>query len=196
MPTRFFFTTSFFIVSILTWFVFSPSVLAADCVDKPALGICRPGTPYSVSCSASSQGGISSSACCSSTAACTAFKNEFFSGSSNVPAGGGGSIKAWNPEGNCSGGIDTALGCLPYKSENSELSKTIFTLAVGITGALALVVMLVGTIQIMTAGGDPEAVKRGKELFTGAVMGLLFIIFSVTLLRLIAGDIIKLEGFT
>jgi len=55
--------------------------------------------------------------------------------------------------------------------------------------------MLFATAQIMMAGGDAEAVKKAKELFTGAVTGLLFIIFSVTLLKIIAGDIIQLPGF-
>lgn len=55
--------------------------------------------------------------------------------------------------------------------------------------------MLAATIQIMTGGDNAEQVKKGKELFTSAVTGLLFIIFSVTLLRIVAGDIIQLEGF-
>ncbi len=65
----------------------------------------------------------------------------------------------------------------------------------GIAGAIALVIMLAATIQIMTGGDNAEQVKKGKELFTGAVTGLLFIIFSVTLLKIIAGDIIQLPGF-
>ena len=55
--------------------------------------------------------------------------------------------------------------------------------------------MLIATIQIMSGGDNAESVKKGKELFTGAVTGLLFIIFSVTLLKIIAGDIINLPGF-
>ena len=55
--------------------------------------------------------------------------------------------------------------------------------------------MLAATIQIMTGGDNAEQVKKGKELFTGAITGLLFIVFSVTLLKIIAGDIIQLPGF-
>ncbi|HBD02514.1 TPA: hypothetical protein DD448_03750 [Candidatus Collierbacteria bacterium] len=65
----------------------------------------------------------------------------------------------------------------------------------GLAGGIALIIMLIATVQIMVSGDNAEAVKKGKELFTGAVTGLLFIIFSVTLLRLVAGDIIKLPGF-
>lgn len=88
--------------------------------------------------------------------------------------------------------LSTALGCLPV---SEGLATILASFAVGISGAISLVVMLMGTISTMTAAGDPEKLKRGKELFTGAIVGLLFIIFSVVLLRTIAGDIIKLPGF-
>ena len=98
------------------------------------------------------------------------------------------------PTGACGeGAIDTALGCIPYTAP--EFTPALIKFLIGVVGAISLVVMLIATIQIMTGGGNPEQVKKGKELFTGAIMGILFIIFSVTLLRLIAADIIKLEGF-
>jgi len=93
----------------------------------------------------------------------------------------------------CSGGIQTALGCIPYKTDG--FSQALLTFLAGTAGAISLVIMLVATIQIMTGGDNAETVKKGKELFTSAVTGLLFIIFSVTLLKIIAGDIIKLPGF-
>lgn len=89
--------------------------------------------------------------------------------------------------------INTGLGCIP--TSTSGFSIALLKFLAGITGAIALVIMLMATIQIMTGGDNAEQVKKGKELFTGAVTGLLFIIFSVTLLRIIAGDIIKLPGF-
>ena len=66
---------------------------------------------------------------------------------------------------------------------------------VGLGGALSLVIMLFGVFQIMTAAGNAEQVKKGRELFTGAITGLLFLIFAVSLLRLFAADILKLPGF-
>jgi len=69
------------------------------------------------------------------------------------------------------------------------------TFIVGIAGAVALVTMLIATLQIMTAGGNAEQLQKGKELFTSAIVGLLFLIFSVSLLGIIAGNIIRLPGF-
>jgi hypothetical protein len=103
-------------------------------------------------------------------------------------------VLSYDPTGNCGEtAIDTALGCLNVQT--GDFTSTLLGFLAGTAGAIALVIMLMATIQIMTGGDNAESVKKGKELFTGAITGLLFIIFSVTLLKIIAGDIIKLPGF-
>ncbi len=81
------------------------------------------------------------------------------------------------------------------KVDPSGFTSQLLGFLAGIAGAISLVIMLIATIQIMSGGDNAENVKKGKELFTGAVTGLLFIIFSVTLLKIVAGDIINLPGF-
>jgi hypothetical protein len=98
-----------------------------------------------------------------------------------------------DPSSGCSGGINTALGCIPYDTQG--FTSAMLTFLIGVVGLIAILVMLVATVMIMTGGSNPEQVKKGKELFTGGITGLFFIIFSVTLLRIVAGDIIKLPGF-
>jgi hypothetical protein len=99
-----------------------------------------------------------------------------------------------NPAGDCGDGyIDTALGCLPY--ERTEFIMTLLRFIVGIAGSIALVIMLIATIQIMTSAGDAKKVQSGRDLFFSAVTGLLFLIFSVSLLRIFGTDILKLPGF-
>jgi hypothetical protein len=89
--------------------------------------------------------------------------------------------------------INTALGCM--KVDPSGFTGQLLGFLASIAGAISLIIMLIATIQIMTGGDNAESVKKGKELFTGAITGLLFIIFSVTLLKIVAGDIIQLPGF-
>ena len=101
---------------------------------------------------------------------------------------------AIDPNGSCGDtAIDTALGCLSVDIQG--FTSTLLKFLAGTAGAISLVIMLIATVQIMTGGDNAEQVKKGKELFTGAITGLLFIIFSVTLLRIVAGDIIQLDGF-
>ncbi len=63
----------------------------------------------------------------------------------------------------------------------------------GVAGVITLVMMLIATVMLMTGGGNSEQMKRGKEIFTGAVVGLLFLIFSVVILQIITKDIIKID---
>lgn len=112
---------------------------------------------------------------------------------STIPFFSPSALLAFDPT--CADGksIDTALGCM--KVDPSGFTSQLLGFLAGIAGAISLVIMLIATIQIMSGGDNAESVKKGKELFTGAVTGLLFIIFSVTLLKIIAGDIINLPGF-
>lgn len=89
--------------------------------------------------------------------------------------------------------LSTALGCLPYTRD--AFVSTLLSFIVGIAGTIALVIMLIATVQFMTASGDAKKLQSAKELFMSALVGLLFLIFSVSLLRIVAGDIIKLPGF-
>lgn len=112
--------------------------------------------------------------------------------------GGGGSAETFKPKECTSGmfvtpsnpGVITALGCIP--SDPRFISFVLFQLLVGVGGGIALLLMLVGATFILTSRGNPEQVKRGKEVFVGALAGLLFIIFSTLLMELIGVDILGL----
>ncbi|MFZ2199715.1 MAG: hypothetical protein WAV40_02925 [Microgenomates group bacterium] len=90
-----------------------------------------------------------------------------------------------------SSGIWTAIGCIPFNQD--EFVVSVVRIIMGVAGMITLVMMLVATIMLMTGGGNQEQMKRGKEIFTGAVVGLLFLIFSVVILQIITKDIIKLD---
>lgn len=91
------------------------------------------------------------------------------------------------------GSLATALGCLPYTYQ--PFVTTLLRFLIGISGGISLAVMLAGVFRLLTSGGDSKMVQSGKDLFGAGVAGLLFVIFSVSLLRLIAADILKLPGF-
>lgn len=67
--------------------------------------------------------------------------------------------------------------------------------AMGIGGIVAFLLIVVGGFQIILSSGNPERVKAGKEIITSAIAGLLLIIFSVFILRLIGYDILRIPGF-
>lgn len=89
--------------------------------------------------------------------------------------------------------IKTAIGCIP--ANVAELTDTILTRGISIGAGLAFLLMLYGAFTFITSAGNPEKTKLGGDILTSAIIGLLFIIFSVFLLKVIGVDILNLPGF-
>ncbi len=91
-------------------------------------------------------------------------------------------------------GIETGIGCIP--SNPAALFKTLLTIAIGIAGGIAFLLIILGGMRILTSSGNPESMNEGREIVTSAITGLLLIIFSIFLLRLIGVDILAIPGFS
>ena len=89
--------------------------------------------------------------------------------------------------------LNTAIGCIPISSAG-DLAAFFLKWAVGIGGGVAFLLMIVGGFTVMTSTGNPERLKGGQQLLTSAVMGLITIIFSVFLLRVIGVNILQIPG--
>ena len=102
----------------------------------------------------------------------------------------------FNGEGQFQGkpGTWTALGCIPTKDLN-EFAKWILGKIIFIASGIAFLLMAFGAIQIITSAGNPDKMKAGSQLITSALSGLIFIILSVFLLKLIGVDILRIPGF-
>ncbi|HJX45748.1 MAG TPA: hypothetical protein VJ399_01090 [Patescibacteria group bacterium] len=89
--------------------------------------------------------------------------------------------------------IDTAIGCIPLGNQN-EFIGFILTWGIGIAGGIAFLLMIYAGFIIMTSSGNPDRLKAGQELLTSAIMGIILLIFSVFILRIIGVDILKIPG--
>lgn len=87
--------------------------------------------------------------------------------------------------------IDTAIGCVPFGDQNA-LFGFFLRWGLGIGGGIAFILILFAGFQIMTSRGDPNRLKAGQELMTAAIAGLLLLIFSVIILKIIGVDILNL----
>lgn len=86
----------------------------------------------------------------------------------------------------------TALGCVstdPDKFVGQVLPGTI-----GVGGGIAFLIMLFGIFTIIMSSGNPEKLNQGKEMIVSAIAGLLMILFSVFLLRVIGVNILGIPG--
>lgn len=90
-------------------------------------------------------------------------------------------------------GVWTALGCI--HTDPSTFIGEILRIGIGIGGGIAFLLILFGGFQILTSAGNPEKLNAGKELVTSAITGLLIIIFSLFILRLIGFKIFAIPGF-
>jgi len=92
------------------------------------------------------------------------------------------------------GPIQTAIGEIDPRNLQGFIQQ-LLNLALGVAGGIAFLLMLFGAFMIMTSAGNPEKMKAGSELITSALTGLLFIIFSIFILKLIGVTILDIPGF-
>ncbi|MCA9368758.1 hypothetical protein KC721_00535 [Candidatus Woesebacteria bacterium] len=99
----------------------------------------------------------------------------------------------------CAGGEDgtegiwTAVGCI--KRQPEEILGRFIRLGIGIGGGVALLMILSAGFQLTISQGNAQKTAQAKEMVTAAITGLLFIIFSVTILQFIGFSILKIPGF-
>lgn len=88
--------------------------------------------------------------------------------------------------------FDSAIG--PIDTDPVKFATKIFAIILSLAGGIALVLIMISGYQLMTSQGDPEKVKAAQEMLTSAIVGLLFIIFSLVILQIIGVDLLKIPG--
>lgn len=91
-------------------------------------------------------------------------------------------------------GIWTAIGCINFTLEDFFV-KTLFDWGVGFAGVFSLLCIIYSAFILQTSGGSPEKIKKAKGRLTACIVGLLLIIFSVFILRVVGVDILQIPGF-
>lgn len=97
---------------------------------------------------------------------------------------------------NCanSNGMWTGMGCLPLDI-NTLISGFILNTGIGLGGGLALLCIIYAAFLMQSSQGNPEKLKKAQEMITSCIMGLMLIIFSVFIMRLIGVNILRIPGF-
>ena len=110
---------------------------------------------------------------------CTVFQGEK---PSTLPQSGTGA------QGKC----PTALGSIPTNPK--AFAERILQIGIGLGGRIAFILMVIGSIRVLTSSGDQQKLSGGRDMIVAAIAGLLFIIFSVLILQFIGVEIIDLEA--
>lgn len=75
------------------------------------------------------------------------------------------------------------------------LIKRLFMIALPVAIILGLALIAKSGYMIMTSQGDPRRITEGKENLTAAIIGLLFVLLSIAILRVIIGTLITDVSF-
>ena len=87
----------------------------------------------------------------------------------------------------------TVAGC--YSTRPDMFVKSVLNIVFAVSGGLAFIAFIGGSALILTSSGDPEKLNNGKSIVISSIFGLLLIIFSVFLLRVVGVDILRVPGF-
>ncbi|NCN87562.1 MAG: hypothetical protein GW941_01555 [Candidatus Pacebacteria bacterium] len=90
-------------------------------------------------------------------------------------------------------GIWTAIGCISQDPKN--LVSKLINIGIGILGGIFLLRVLAASFMLTTSQGDVKKTSEAKQMISEAIIGVLFIIFSVTILQFIGSDVLRIPGF-
>lgn len=93
------------------------------------------------------------------------------------------------------GGIYTGMGCIP-SSLGDFISNFVLRIGIGIAGFISLLCIIYSAILLQVSQGNPETIQKARDQITSCIIGLVMIIFSVFILRLIGVDILRIPGFS
>jgi len=87
--------------------------------------------------------------------------------------------------------IETAIGCVPFDLPQ-RTAAFFLSWGLGIGGGLAFLTLLYAGFLFATSTGDPKKLDEAKGIFISAISGILFLVFSVFLLRFIGVSVLGL----
>lgn len=86
----------------------------------------------------------------------------------------------------------TAIGLIP--TNLGDFATAVLRIALGISGGIVLILMVIGSIRVMTSSGDPKNVAAGRDMIIAAITGALFIAFSVMIMQFLGTAVVPIPG--
>ncbi len=90
--------------------------------------------------------------------------------------------------------IHTDFGCM--KNDPVGFVQQFYGIALPFVAGVALIALMIGGYTLMVSQGDQQRVRAGKAWIFYAIAGLLLAIFGYVLIQALAGDILKIPGFS
>lgn len=89
--------------------------------------------------------------------------------------------------------VATELGCFPNNPVG--FIQKFYGVGLSLIGMVGLLFLIYGGFQILTSGGDPAKLQKGKEYILYSIIGIALAIFGFVFIEFIAGGILQIPGF-
>jgi cytochrome bd-type quinol oxidase subunit 2 len=80
---------------------------------------------------------------------------------------------------------------LPNQASFSQILLTVIQILLAVAGLVAVVFLIIGGFRYITAGGNEESSESAKKTITNAIIGIVIIILSFVIVRVIANALIS-----
>ncbi len=87
----------------------------------------------------------------------------------------------------------TAVGCVPTDAQG--IVQSLLRIGLGLSGGVVILAILAGAFMFATSSGDTKKVQEAQEMISSAIIGLLFVIFSVIILQFVGISLLHIPGF-
>jgi hypothetical protein len=95
----------------------------------------------------------------------------------------------------CNGNVcETGIGPI-NTTDFAGFAQSIFSILLSLAGLIAAILIIISGYKLVLSRGNPEKVQDAREQLTAAIVGLLFIIFSLVFLEFIGLDVLGLPNF-
>ena len=80
-------------------------------------------------------------------------------------------------------------GGLASQGTLSGLITTILNIVLALSGIIAVIFIIIGGFQYITAGGNSEQAEKGRVALTNAIIGLLIVILAFTIVKVVTNTL-------
>lgn len=99
-----------------------------------------------------------------------------------------------NPFGGYQATIESNLGL--GNRDPREIAASVINVIMGFLGIIAVIIILVGGFQWMTAGGDESKIESAKKLMTAGVIGLVIVLAAWGITVFVLNAMLNATGST
>src|SRR5688572_25123465 len=85
------------------------------------------------------------------------------------------------------GGVD--ISNLPDPAANPAALQTILNIVFVLTGAIAVLIIVLAGFRFVTSSGDPQSVAKARNAIIYAIVGLIVIIFATVIVNFVVWEV-------